>query len=85
MAGSPPPPLDPAEAQRLSHIEALKKMNPVRRWCVKISTHEDFEFVVFVLIFINIVTLAMYNPLKPDSKGYNFVLDRIREILIPLL
>lgn len=56
-------------------------MNVVRRWCVKISTHEDFEFVVFILIFINIVTLAMYNPLKTEDSGYNFYLDRIRKSL----
>ena len=84
----PPPPIDPvkaaadaeAEALKLAQLEALKKMNVVRRWCVKISTHEDFEFVVFVLIFANIVTLAMYNPLKSDSSRYNYILDRIREL-----
>lgn len=54
-------------------------MNVVRRWCVKISTHEDFEFVVFILIFANIVTLAMYNPLESDSSRYNYILDRIRK------
>ena len=87
VAVPPPPQIDPvkaaadaeAEALKLAQLEALKKMNVVRRWCVKISTHEDFEFVVFVLIFANIVTLAMYNPLKSDSSGYNFILDRIRE------
>jgi len=87
VAVPPPPQVDPvkaaadaeAEALKLAQLEALKKMNVVRRWCVKISTHEDFEFVVFVLIFANIVTLAMYNPLKSDSSRYNFILDRIRE------
>ncbi len=87
VAVPPPPQTDPvkaaadaeAEALKLAQLEALKKMNVVRRWCVKISTHEDFEFVVFILIFANIVTLAMYNPLKSDSSGYNFILDRIRE------
>ena len=87
VAVPPPPQKDPvkaaadaeAEALKLAQLEALKKMNVVRRWCVKISTHEDFEFVVFVLIFANIVTLAMYNPLKSDSSRYNFILDRIRE------
>lgn len=90
LAAPIPPPVDPAkaaadaeaEALRLANLEALQKMNVVRRWCVRISTHEDFEFVVFVLIFINIVTLAMYNPLKTDKSGYNFVLDRIRKLLI---
>ena len=87
VAVPPPPQTDPvkaaadaeAEALKLAQLEALKKMNVVRRWCVKISTHEDFEFVVFILIFANIVTLAMYNPLKSDSSGYKFILDRIRE------
>ncbi|KAA6417011.1 MAG: voltage-gated Ca2+ alpha subunit, partial [Trebouxia sp. A1-2] len=86
VAVPPPPQIDPvkaaadaeAEALKLAQLEFLKKMNVVRRWCVKISTHEDFEFVVFVLIFANIVTLAMYNPLKSDSSRYNFVLDRIQ-------
>ena len=84
-----PPPVDPAkaaaeaeaEAAKFAHLEALRNMNVVRRWCIKISTHEDFEFVVFILIFINIVTLAMYNPLKSDESGYNFYLDRIRKSL----
>ncbi len=87
VAVPPPPQIDPvkaaadaeAEALKLAQLEALQKLNVVRRWCVKISTHEDFEFVVFILIFANIVTLAMYNPLKSDSSGYNFILDRIRE------
>lgn len=90
LAAPLPPPVDPAkaaadaeaEALRLANLEALKKMNVVRRWCVKISTHEDFEAVVFVLIFANIVTLAIYNPLKPDKSGYNFVLGRIGKSLI---
>lgn len=88
-----PPPLDPvkaaaeaqAEAQKLAQIEALQQMNIVRRWSVKISTHEDFEMIVFIIIFANIVTLAMYDPLKSDSHGYNFILDRIREPLRLLL
>lgn len=71
-----------AEALGLANLDALKKMNVVRRWCVKISTHEDFEFVVFVLIFLNIVSLAMYNPLTTEKSGYNFILDRIRKSLI---
>lgn len=87
LAATLPVPEDPAkaaaaaeaEALRLAHLEALKKMNVIRRWCFRISTHEDFEFVVFVLIFINIVTLAMYNPLKPDDSGYNFILERTRK------
>ena len=87
VAVPPPPQVDlvkaaadaEAEALKLAQLEALKKMNVVRRWCVKISTHEDFEFVVFVLIFVNIVTLAISNPLKSDSSGYNFIPDRIRE------
>lgn len=85
-----PPPVDPAkaaaaaeaEALRLAHLEALKKMNVVRRWCFRISTHEDFEFVVFVLIFVNIVTLAMYNPLKTSDSGYNFILERTRKPML---
>lgn len=89
LAAPLPPPVDPAkaaaeaeaEALRLANLEALKKMNVIRRWCVRISTHEDFELVVFVLIFVNIVTLAMYNPLKTDKSGYNFILDRIRKPL----
>ena len=87
LAAPLPTPVDPAkaaadaeaEALRLANLEALKNMNVIRRWCVRISTHEDFEFVVFVLIFVNIVTLAMYNPLKTDKSGYNFILDRIRK------
>lgn len=87
-----PPPADPskaaaeaqAEAQRLVQLEALQKMNFIRRWSYKISTHEDFEMIVFVVIFANIVTLAMYNPLKSDSQGYNYILDRIRKFGWPL-
>ena len=64
----PPPPVDPAkaaaeaqaEAIRLAQIEALKQMNIIRRWSYRISTHEDFEMIVFIVIFANIVTLAMY-------------------------
>ena len=68
-----------AEAARIANLEALKKMYVIRRWSVKISTHEDFEFMVFILIFANIVTLAMYNPLESDSSRYNFILDRTRK------
>lgn len=82
-----PSPIDPAkaaaeaqaEAQRIAQVEALQKMNIVRRWSLKISTHEDFEMIVFIVIFANIVTLAMYNPLESDSHGYNYILDRIRK------
>lgn len=81
------PPGDPAkaaaeaqaEALRLAQLEAIQKMSLIRRWSFRISTHEDFEMIVFVIIFANIVTLAMYNPLKPDSSGYNYYLDRIRK------
>ena len=81
------PPIDPAkaaaeaqaEALRLTQLEAIQNMSFIRRWSFRISTHEDFEMVVFVIIFANIVTLAMYNPLKPDSSGYNYYLDRIRK------
>ena len=87
LAAALPAPEDPAkaaaaaeaEASRLANLEALKAMNVIRRWCFRISTHEDFEFVVFVLIFINIVTLAMYNPLKTSERGYNFILERTRK------
>lgn len=81
------PPVDPAkaaaeaqaEAIRLAQIEVLKQMNVIRRWSYRISTHEDFEMIVFIVIFANIVTLAMYNPLESDDHGYNFILDRIRK------
>lgn len=83
----PPPPVDPAkaaaeaqaEAIRVAQIEALKQMNIIRRWSYRISTHEDFEMIVFTVIFANIVTLAMYNPLESDDHGHNFILDRIRK------
>ena len=76
MAAALPAPEDPAkaaaaaeaEASRLANLEALKAMSVIRRWCFRISTHEDFEFVVFVLIFINIVTLAMYHHLDKRDR-----------------
>ena len=53
----------------------------LRKWGYLISTNANFEFVIIVLIFANIVTLAAYDPLEPDSSLRNLVLDRISECL----
>ena len=51
----------------------------LRKWGFLISSNANFEFVVIVLIFANIVTLAAYDTLQPDSSLRNEVLDRISE------
>jgi hypothetical protein len=47
----------------------------VRTTVAKWVAHPLFESAVIVLILLNCVQLAMYNPLQPEDKGLNLILD----------
>ncbi len=42
--------------------------------------HADFGLAVTLLIAINCVALALYEPLQPDSEGRNLVLKNLGEL-----
>ncbi len=45
-----------------------------RRIAARVCAHPDFEMVVVLLIFGNMITLAMYRPTEPEHSQWNHAL-----------
>lgn len=57
--------------------DTLQQYHPIRRFAIMISTHNDFEMLVVLLIFANCITLAMFRPLEDSQSSWNSTLETI--------
>jgi hypothetical protein len=58
----------------LSDFGDLGQYHPFRRFCIRVSMHPDFEFLVMLAILTNSVTLSLYRPLEPEDSAHNMKL-----------
>lgn len=61
-----------------------KQRRGFRYWSTRIATHPDFELTIIFFIFCNVVTLALFNPLQPDTSPWNDVLGKLGKLFILL-
>jgi hypothetical protein len=62
-------------------MNLLQNYSRPRQWAIKVCANGNFELVAILLIFVNCVTLAMFNPLGSLEEGLNAKLDQIGEWL----
>ncbi|KAK9823801.1 hypothetical protein WJX72_005586 [[Myrmecia] bisecta] len=68
----------PADLVYEPDLEAeLAAMNVFRRNVVRLATNPNFEAIAITLIFANIVSLAMYNPMQPHDSKWNHTLETV--------
>lgn len=49
----------------------------IARRAQRVTRHPDFESATLLLIAANCITLAMYNPVAPEDRGRNLLLNHI--------
>ena len=67
----------PNEGDREESVEEVIHHSKLRGWFVAVAEHEDFQLLIILLILANCVTLAMYDPMQPESSTRNSILSNI--------
>ncbi|KAL5266763.1 hypothetical protein ACHWQZ_G003966 [Mnemiopsis leidyi] len=72
-----------AEKQRPPALCCLYESHPLRKLCIYIARSRPFEIFIYLAIFANCVSLAMYKPMpKSDVDETSSVLDTLEYIFI---
>lgn len=75
--------MDYDEGEAVEEVEDVAAMPAWRRFAWHVVHHPDFEAIVLVLVLVDCVALALFQPLEPDSAFLNVLMTETGAFLTP--